>query len=151
VATEARSDLAASLRSRGMRMTPQREQVLQAVRDLGHATPEQISEAVPSADLATVYRTIEILEDLGFVRHTHLGHGAPAYRPADDDHVHVVCHLCGAVTDAPQDLIDGLAGRLADERGFLVDKAHFTVFGRCADCLAGEQTAARGRWTHHEH
>src|SRR5436309_2716679 len=85
------ADLAARLRQRGMRRTAQREQVLAAVRDLGHATPEQLAEAVPGVDLTTVYRTLELLEDLGLVKHTHLGHGAPAYRPAGDDHIHVVC------------------------------------------------------------
>ena len=142
--------LAAALHTRGMRVTPQREQVLAAVRRLGHATPEQLSEAVPGVDVTTVYRTLELLEELGLVRHTHLGHGAPAYRPADDDHVHVVCHSCGAVVDAPPDLVDELAARLQDERGFVVDRSHFTVFGRCGDCapeqpVQAEQSPARGR------
>lgn len=154
------TELAASLRSRGMRVTQQREQVLRAVRDLGHATPEQIDDAVPDADLATVYRTLELLEDLGFVRHTHLGHGAPSYRPAEDEHIHVVCHVCGSVTDAPADLVDELAARLRTAAGFTVDRAHFTVFGRCVNCgpdadasaAAGrEQTTPPQRWSHHEH
>jgi Fur family ferric uptake transcriptional regulator len=127
-------DLAARLRSRGMRLTPQREQVLAAVRRLGHATPEAISETVPGVDVTTVYRTLELLEDLGLVRHTHLGHGAPSFRPAEDEHVHVVCHSCGTVVDAEPDLVDPLADRLRRESGFVVDRAHFTVFGRCRQC-----------------
>jgi Fur family ferric uptake transcriptional regulator len=115
-------------------MTPQRERVLDAVRHLGHATPEEISDAVPEVDLATVYRTLELLEEIGMVRHTHLGHGAPAYRPAEDDHVHVVCHECGSVIDAPAALADEIENRLRDERGFVLDRAHFTVFGRCRQC-----------------
>lgn len=126
--------LAERLHERGLRMTPQRQQVLDAVRTLEHATPEQISAAAPEIDLATIYRTIELLEDLGLVRHTHLGHGAASYRLAEDEHVHVVCHNCGAVIDVPHDLIDGLVTRLQDERGFTVDRSHFTVFGRCANC-----------------
>jgi Fur family ferric uptake transcriptional regulator len=137
-------DLAARLRQRGMRMTAQREQVLAAVRDLGHATPEQLAEAVPSVDLTTVYRTLELLEDLGLVKHTHLGHGAPAYRPADDDHVHVICHSCGSVLDAAPDLVDALAGRLRAENGVELDRSHFTVFGRCRACAAAEQTGGLG-------
>lgn len=129
-------DLAAQLHARGLRVTPQRERVLAAVRSLGHATPEQISDAVAEVDLATVYRTLELLEELGLVRHTHLGHGAPAYRPAEDDHVHVVCHSCGSVVDAPAALADELERRLRDERGFVLDRAHFTVFGRCRSCGA---------------
>jgi len=139
------TDLATRLRSRGLRMTPQRDRVLAAVRKLGHATPEQIGDAVPGVDITTVYRTLELLEQLGLVRHTHLGHGAPTFRPADDEHVHVVCHTCGRVIDAPDSLADDLAERLRDEQGFLVDRSHFTVFGQCNDCVTAEQTTAEKR------
>ncbi len=138
------AELANRLRSRGLRMTPQRDQVLAAVRELEHATPEQVSEAVPGVDVTTVYRTLELLEEIGLVRHTHLGHGAPSFRPADDDHVHVVCHTCGRVVDAPHELVDALAERLAAERGFMLDRSHFTVFGHCRDCAA-EQSVPAGR------
>ncbi|MDT4894573.1 MAG: Fur family transcriptional regulator, ferric uptake regulator [Pseudonocardiales bacterium] len=133
-------DLATTLRTRGLRMTPQREQVLGAVRRLGHATPEQLCEAVTGVDITTVYRTLELLEELELVRHTHLGHGAPSYRPADDEHVHLVCHSCGAAVDAPPDLTDRLAQSLRDEHGFVLDRSHFTVFGRCRSCSEREQS-----------
>ena len=123
-------------------MTTQRARVLAAVRSLEHATPEQISESVPGVDVTTVYRTLELLEQIGLVRHTHLGHGAPSFRPAEDEHVHVVCHRCGRVVDAPQDLVDDLALRLHDQSGFLLDRSHFTAFGRCRDCSEREQTPA---------
>jgi Fur family ferric uptake transcriptional regulator len=141
-------DLAGRLRSRGMRVTPQREQVLDAVRRLNHATPEQISETVPGVDVTTVYRTLELLESLGLVRHAHLGHGAPSFRPAEDEHVHIVCHSCGSVVVADPDLVEGLARRLRDESGFVLDRAHFTVFGRCRECASAravEQSGARRR------
>jgi Fur family ferric uptake transcriptional regulator len=115
-------------------VTTQREQVLAVVRELGHSTPEQISESVPDVDLTTVYRTLELLEEIGLVRHAHLGHGAPSYRPAEDQHIHVVCHSCGAVMDADPTLVDGLAERLSAESGFVLDRSHFTVFGRCRNC-----------------
>ena len=136
-------DLATALRTRGLRMTPQREQVLAAVRRLGHATPEQVADAVDGVDVTTVYRNLELLEDLGLVRHTHLGHGAPAYRPAEDDHIHVVCHNCGRIVDAHPDLVDDLAQRLRAEQGFEIDTAHFTVFGRCRDCAEGDPEQMR--------
>lgn len=130
------ADLVQRLHARGLRMTPQREQVLAAVQRLEHATPEQISETVPGVDVTTVYRTLELLEQLGLVRHAHLGHGAPSFRPAEDDHVHVVCHECGRVIDAPPNLVDELSQRLQAERGFTVDRSHFTVFGQCRECAA---------------
>ncbi|MEO6884730.1 MAG: transcriptional repressor, partial [Jatrophihabitantaceae bacterium] len=114
-----------------------REQVLAAVRELGHATPEQISESVSGVDVTTIYRTLELLDDLGLVKHAHLGHGAPSYRPAEDDHIHVVCHFCGSVVDAPTDLVDALEHTLLADRGFVLDRSHFTVFGRCRDCAVG--------------
>ncbi|WP_073389603.1 Fur family transcriptional regulator [Jatrophihabitans endophyticus] len=132
-------------------MTPQREQVLAAVRRLGHATPEQLADTVDGVDPVTVYRTLELLEELGFVRHAHLTHGAPSYRPAEDDHVHIVCHTCGAVVDAAPGLVDDLADQLRRRNGFVLDRSHFTVFGRCRDCTATppppttEQSSAIGR------
>ena len=134
-------ELAARLRERGLRNTPQRARVLAAVRALGHATPEQISESVPGVDVTTVYRNLEVLEELGFVRHAHLGHGAASYRPAEDDHIHVVCHSCGDVVDVPPDLVDPLAAQLLAERGFVLDRSHFTVFGSCAACVAADLAA----------
>lgn len=138
------SELTTRLHARGLRSTPQREQVLAAVYRLGHATPEQISETLPGVDATTVYRTLELLEQIGLVKHTHLGHGAASYRPSDDDHVHVICHDCGSVVDAPPRLVDDLATRLLDEQGFAVDRSHFTVFGRCRNC-GPEQIEESGR------
>jgi Fur family transcriptional regulator, ferric uptake regulator len=133
------ADLADRLRARGLRVTTQREQVLAAVRGLGHATPEQISESVQGVDVTTVYRTLELLEEIGLVRHAHLGHGAPSYRPAEDEHIHVVCHTCGAVVDADPRLVDALANDLLADEGFVLDRPHFTVFGRCRNCAAEQK------------
>ncbi len=133
-------------------MTPQRQRVLDAVRSLGHATPEEISASLSDVDVATVYRAVQLLESLGLVAHTHLGHGAPSYRPAEDEHIHVVCHDCGSVIDAPPGLAATLVHRLDAERGFTVDLAHFTVFGRCAACRAGTGFGTeRPAGAHHHH
>jgi Fur family ferric uptake transcriptional regulator len=141
---DAASDLAAELHSRGLRMTPQRDRILAAVRELGHATPEQIREAVPEVDLTTVYRTLELFESVGLIRHAHLGHGPASYRPAEDDHIHVVCHGCGRVLEAPSDLVNDLERRLAEVSDFVLDRAHFTVFGQCGACVAAGEGAIHG-------
>lgn len=145
------ADAPARLRARGMRWTPQREQVLAAVHRLGHGTPEQIAAATEDVDLATVYRTLDVLEQVGLLAHTHLGHGAPSYGLAEQQHIHVLCHVCGTVVDPPDGLADELVSRLADERRFVVDLSHLTVFGLCADCVGkrdGEHGAARGNSGH---
>lgn len=119
-------------------MTPQRQLVLDAVRKLGHATPEQICAQVqtvaPAVNITTIYRTLDLLEKLGVVRHTHLGHGAPNYSEQEHQHVHLVCHECGAVVESPSDLMDGLAERLREVSGFELDVTHVALSGRCADC-----------------
>src|SRR5579875_1876074 len=84
------------LRARGYRATPQRQLVLEAVAKLGHATPEDVAAEVQQTargvNISTVYRTLELLEQLGMVTHAHLGHGAPTYHLAvEADHVHLVC------------------------------------------------------------
>ena len=130
------------LRARGYRLTPQRQLVLEAVSALGHATPEDIATAVrrtaSGVNISTVYRTLELLEELGLVQHTHLGHGAPTYSVASEtDHVHLVCRDCGAVDEAPPDLVAPIVEGLAASRGFQVDVGHFAVFGRCRECAGG--------------
>lgn len=142
LAQAGRAELAERLRARGLRVTSQREQVLAAVRALGHATPEQINDSLAGVDLTTVYRTLELLEEIGLVRHTHLGHGAPSYRPAEDQHIHVVCHACGAVVDGDPALIDALADQLLGNDGFVLDRSHFTAFGRCRACAAEQNSPA---------
>lgn len=136
------SSLADVLRSRGLRLTAQRQLVLQAVHALGHATPEQVHAAVrevaAGVNITTIYRTLELLERLGLVTHTHLSHGSPTYHPAGQgQHVHLVCRSCGKVKEVDPELVQPLADRLAGERGFLVDIGHVALFGVCAGC--GEQ------------
>jgi Fur family ferric uptake transcriptional regulator len=139
VEQELGQDWQAELRARGYRLTPQRQLVLEAVGTLGHATPEEIATTVrrtaSAVNISTVYRTLELLEDLGLVRHTHLGHGAPTYSVAtDDDHVHLVCRDCGGVEEAPVAVVAPAVERIAKEKGFSVDVGHFAVFGRCQAC-----------------
>ncbi|MFE3454840.1 Fur family transcriptional regulator [Nonomuraea sp. NPDC059194] len=127
------------LRAKGYRVTPQRQLVLEAVKTLGHGTPEEICAKVQQTargvNISTVYRTLELLEELGMVTHTHLNHGAPTYHLATEaDHVHLVCRHCGEVSEVRLELADGLVKGLDDEMGFETDVRHLTVFGRCRNC-----------------
>lgn len=144
------SSLAQVLHSRGRRLTPQRQLVLDAVRELGHATPEQVHAVVQrtadSVNITTVYRTLELLEELGLVTHTHLSHGAPTYhRVEDDPHIHLVCRGCGAVTEADPAVLRPVVDRLRDDQGFIVDIAHVALFGVCGDCARQDPKSRRER------
>jgi Fur family transcriptional regulator, ferric uptake regulator len=127
------------VRSRGLRLTPQRELVLAAVRDLGHATPDEVAEHVrrshPGINLSTVYRNLETLEKAGLIVHTHLGHGGATFHAADEaHHLHLVCGECGVVSEAELDTANELVSRLEGEHGFATDVRHFAIYGTCATC-----------------
>jgi Fur family transcriptional regulator, ferric uptake regulator len=129
----------ALLRAKGYRLTPQRQHVLEAVAQLGHGTPEQILDAVQrtaaGVNASTVYRTLDLLEELELVGHTHLGHGPPTFFVAGgEEHLHLVCRDCGAIQECRVELVHSLVQRLATERGFVLDVGHVALFGRCSEC-----------------
>jgi Fur family ferric uptake transcriptional regulator len=133
------ASLANVLRARGLRLTAQRQLVLEAVHQLGHATPDQVhakvSEVAAGVNITTVYRTLELLEELGLVTHAHLSHGAPTFHPVgESQHVHLVCQACGGVSELPSGLLSPLAKTLDSEHGFLLDIGHVALFGLCAGC-----------------
>jgi Fur family ferric uptake transcriptional regulator len=133
------TSLADKLRERGLRLTPQRQLILEAVHGLGHATPEQIHHAVreraAGVNITTVYRTLELLEELGLVTHTHLSHGSPTYHAAGEhQHVHLVCRSCGTISEVDPSVMTAVTEQLHEQRGFRVDVGHVSLFGVCADC-----------------
>ena len=138
-----------TLRASGYRGTPQRQLILEAVTKLEHATPEEIYAEVKQTavglNLSTVYRTLELLEQIGLVTHTHLGHGAHRYHlAADAQHFHLVCRACGAIIQLDPAAVGALVRTLDAEYGFETDVGHLTVFGTCADCRgAGAASAAK--------
>lgn len=135
VSTDWKSDL----RQRGYRLTPQRQLVLEAVDNLEHATPDailgEVRRTASGVNISTVYRTLELLEELGLVSHAHLGHGAPTYHLADrHHHMHLVCRDCTDVIEADIEVAADFTAKLRDTFGFETDMKHFAIFGRCKDC-----------------
>jgi len=133
------SSLASELRPRGLRLTAQRQLVLEAVHALGHATPDQVhgqvAKTAAGVNITTIYRTLELLEELGLITHAHLSHGAPTYHAVgEDQHVHLVCRACGAVAEVSPDLLLPVAETLLEERAFRVDIGHVALFGICREC-----------------
>jgi Fur family ferric uptake transcriptional regulator len=140
---ESRDEWQALLRARGYRLTPQRQLVLEAVARLGHATPEEVADEVhrtaTAVNISTVYRTLDLLEQLGLITHAHLRHGAPTYHAASDHrHAHLVCGGCDAVIEVGPETLADLVATLRATHGFTVDVDHVALAGRCADCAAAD-------------
>lgn len=159
------TDLGPALRARGMRLTPQRRRIVEALAVLGHGTPDTIAAQVASdggsaLPLSTIYRGLEALEELGAVSHTHLTHGAPTYHLADHaTHIHLVCLGCGAVCEVPAATAKTFAGNLRRLTGFDADVTHMAIQGWCQDCSragrtpthTGSHSGTRAHPDSHEH
>ena len=132
-------DWRTKLRGSGYRLTPQRELILGAVDALGHATPDEVLTEVRKHSTAlnqsTVYRTLEVLEELRLVRHAHLSDRAPTYHSVrDHEHFHLVCRNCQRVISVDPEVLAPLLARLREEFEFEADVGHLTVFGTCTEC-----------------
>ena len=128
------------LRGKGYRMTPQRMMVVEALHGTdGHVSAEEIYAKVraryPYANISTVYRTLELLKELGLVTEIALGDGCVRFHPAEKGHHHhLVCQKCGRLIDLPESALAPLEGTLSDMYQFKADLKHMAVFGLCSKC-----------------
>ncbi len=137
-------DVYALLRDGGGRITQGRRAVIETLIAAGRRlTADELVEAVrtgwPGVNESTVYRTLDSLERLGVVRHTHLGHGAAHWQLFNDNRHFLLCENCGAVADVPASWLRPLIDRIRDERGFELATHHFALSGHCAACVAERQ------------
>jgi Fur family transcriptional regulator, ferric uptake regulator len=133
-------DFRHALKQRGLRMTPQRQLILDAVASArGHISVDHVYQQVisqfPDVNVTTVYRTLEVLEELGLVRHTHFHDGVAQYQRTDEaPHHHLVCTVCDGDTELDMELLEPLAEALRRRYGFKADLAHTAIVGICRDC-----------------
>jgi Fur family transcriptional regulator, ferric uptake regulator len=124
--------LAGKIRGRGYKATPQRLAVLRAIAAEQHQSLEGIRARCPEVGLVTVYRTLDLLSELGLVRRLELG-GGPLYELAEDHHHHLICEDCGSVTEFEQCPLD--PKRLPRIGGDFEVRAHsLEVYGSCSEC-----------------
>jgi Fe2+ or Zn2+ uptake regulation protein len=138
--TELDTELSRALRDGGHRVTLPRLLVHRHVRrSPGHLTPERVhselSVALPSLSHATIYATLELLEELGFVRRVSTPRGTTVYDPRVDPHQHLVCRSCGRVEDLDAEVEVASARRAAGKAGFRVQYAELQLSGLCRNCV----------------
>jgi Fur family ferric uptake transcriptional regulator len=132
------------LRARGLRWTPQRRILVEVLsRTDGHVTGAELVERCRAVDPdtipSTVYRTLDVLEDIGVLSHSHGADGREEFHvlPASE-HGHLYCRRCGAQweLDSQDPGVVAAVGAFRTGRGFEIDVSHLTLIGRCADCGA---------------
>jgi Fur family ferric uptake transcriptional regulator len=133
-------DFRLALKGRGLRMTPQRQLILDAVASArGHVSADQVHQQVirhfPDVNVTTVYRTLEVLEEIGLMRHTHFHNGVAQYERTDEaPHHHLVCTVCEGETELDVQTLEPLARELEHRYGFKSDLAHTAIVGVCREC-----------------
>jgi Fur family ferric uptake transcriptional regulator len=141
------------IRSR-YRLTKQRAAVLNALDDGAHLTAEALLERVrahlPGVSLGTIYRTVDILREIGLVQiFTHNGMAA-RYEASLSKHHHLICDVCHDIVNVNVPALRSVVSAVVSQYHYNDVDASLTLTGRCADCSAhapraGERTALRER------
>ena len=129
------------LRSRGYRLTNQRRAIVRELENGRHLSAEEMYDHLrgehPELGLSTVYRTLDLLTELGIARKDDFGEGYSRYELATERmHHHARCEECGRVIEFNEELMEYLALQVERETGFVTDWHEITLHGRCAECAA---------------
>jgi Fur family ferric uptake transcriptional regulator len=128
------------LREAGLRMTPQRLMVMDAVfHHEGHITAEDIHAKVqaryPYVDLSTVYRTLQVLKEQNLVVELQVPNGPTQYEAAPNgSHHHAICRTCGEMLELSPDALEPLRKRLLEQHDFHAELTHVAIYGQCGAC-----------------
>jgi Fe2+ or Zn2+ uptake regulation protein len=148
------AELSAALRGRGHRVTLPRLLVHRHLRRReGHLTAEQLhselAPQLPSLSPATIYGTLDLLDELGFVRRVSTPRGTTVYDPRVAPHHHVICRSCGRIQDLEAPVDSAAAERAARGAGFSVDHGQLLLTGLCTECANGSvRTSPSGTHDH---
>ncbi|NLT42397.1 MAG: transcriptional repressor [Anaerolineae bacterium] len=138
-------EMVEALRENGLRLTPQRMAVVKYLAEnRDHPSVEQLYEAVrpnfPTTSLATIYKTVAVLEQIGEAAELRLGQEMARYDGANPHpHPHAVCTECGRVVDVDLDIDSGLMEQVEQVSGFQVETFRVDFFGVCPDCRRRQQ------------
>ncbi len=134
-------EILSRLREAGFRLTEPRRAVIRALTEASDwLSHEQIHKRAtthcPTLGLVTVYRTVSLLSNLGYVRRVHLDNGCHGYMRTDLIHGHLlVCRDCQYVVEFPGvEDISGLIVDIMSQTGFVVEDHMLELLGRCPAC-----------------
>jgi len=139
------------LRASGLRVSAARRLVLEALYAAdAPVTAEQVASGLdgrlPRSDIASVYRNLETLEEVGLVRHVHLGHGPGVYLPAGaGEREYLVCDSCGAVEAVDPSEMTAVRSLIRKRFGYEARFSHFPIQGLCAECVPQADGDPAGR------
>lgn len=137
-------DFNEQLKEKGYKVTAQRKKVLDVMKEnIGqHLTAEEIYELVkkkaPNIGIATVYRTISLLEKMNLIFKIDFGSGSVKYEWDRMDtlhrHHHLICLECGKIIEAGEDLLENIEEKISQEYNFLIKDHCVKFYGYCSEC-----------------
>jgi Fur family ferric uptake transcriptional regulator len=138
------------LQERQHKMTPQRQIVLQIFLDHPgeHLSAEDVHGLLrdkrAEIGLATVYRSLELLSNLGILQKMEFGDGCSRYEvnttdPKAHHHHHLICTRCNKVIEFEDDLLDDLERDICSKSGFKIQDHQVKFFGICKECQADSE------------
>ncbi len=132
------------LKSKGYKLTPQRRAILDVILNSKgeHLSTEEIYDQVkincPDIGLATVYRTLQLLNDIEILTKMTLDDGLTRYEMnVDQDghqHHHLICVECNRIIEFKGDLLDELEHKIEEELNFAIKDHKLKFFGTCSEC-----------------
>ena len=136
------SNITEMLRSKGLKVTPQRIAILNMLMNTHeHPTAEAIFKALeptnPTMSLATVYKTLDSFTAADIIQVLSIDGESQHYDYRTDFHPHIICKKCGAVCDVDIDVsqeISSIIEKLDSETKFGVDKEQLFFYGLCEHC-----------------
>lgn len=136
------SDFKQLLRDNGLKFTIQREVILEMLYSSDeHLTPESLHHLIQekhpdlNTGIATVYRTLSLLEDSDMVTSLSFGAQGKKYElGAKDHHDHIICTKCGAISEFVDDEIENRQKKIAEELGFIIQEHSMQIYGICQLC-----------------
>lgn len=132
------------MKSKGYKLTPQRRAVLDVIvaNEGKHLSTEEIYDIVkvecPEIGLATVYRTIQLLEKIGIVTKLNFDDGCNRYELVNANevhqHHHLICNLCGKVEEVEDVLLESLEDKVENKYNFKIRNHEVKFYGICEEC-----------------
>ncbi len=135
------------LRSNNLKFTKQRETILHALYNhSGHFTPEELYRFIKSENpqlntgIATIYRTLSLLENAGIVTSISFGTQGKKYElGVKAHHDHIICTNCGKILEFYDEAIEKRQEKIAKEFGFKMEDHSMKIFGICPECQKKER------------
>ena len=136
------------LKDRNFRITAQRELIMRIFAESpeDHLSVEEVYRKLldkrSRISKATVYRTVELLSDLGLLRKIEIDEGIVRFELADSNKHgkhHLICTDCGETMTIPDELVEKIEERVIQETGFEPEDHNIKFYGKCASCIKNQK------------